>query len=192
MRTYRCIPIVLFLIALESMAQTNSVSSKVLSTWTSYGRQFSTILYSGPIKQTPSPQTISVLTPSVPITVRRIEAFSMLGPRQSSVTQGLQEISPAKPCPKQFFIIITNGAVTQSIPMSSAFLDKAFETYTDSGDLHLPFPAGSRITLSILPPDIQPPAPPCGASDVTINVQYETNMPTIAKKTASKAQTSSE
>src|SRR5512146_744978 len=124
--------------------------------------------------------------------VRRIEAFSMLGPRQSSVTQGLQEVSPAKTCPKQFIIIITNGAVTQAVPMSGAFLSKAFDTYTDSGDLHLPFPSGTRITLSILPPDIQPPAPPCAASDVTINVQYETEMPPQPKKTLSKAQSSPE
>ncbi len=187
MRMHLCLPIVLFLIALESIAQTNSAQSKVLSTWTAYGRQFSTIPFSGPIKQTPSAQTLSVLTPAVPITVRRIEAFSMLGPRQSSVTQGLQEVSPAKPCPKQFLIIITNGTVTQSVPMSGTFLNKAFETYTDSGDLHLPFPAGSRITLSILPPDIQPPAPPCGAYDVTVNVQYETAMPPQTK-TASNAE----
>jgi hypothetical protein len=174
------------------MAQTSLTQKNVLSTWTAYGRQFSTIPYSGPIKQTPSAQTLSVLTPSVPITVRRIEAFSMLGPRQSSVTQGIQEVSPTKPCPKEFFIIITNGGVTQSIPMSGTFLSKAYETYTDSGELHLAFPAGSRITLSILPPDIQPPAPPCNASDVTINVQYETVMTAQPKQTASNAQNSSE
>lgn len=192
MRISRWLAAVLLLTVLDSTGQTNSGQGKLVSTWTAYGRQFSTILYSGPIKQTPSAQTISVLTPAVPIMVRRIEAFSMLGPMQSSVTQGLQEVSPTKPCPKQFFIIITNGTVTQAIPMSGAFLSKAFETYTDSGDLHLPFPAGTRITLSILPPDIQPPAPPCAASDVTINVQYETEMPPQPKKTLSKAQSSAE
>ncbi|HEU5402909.1 MAG TPA: hypothetical protein VFU86_16230 [Terriglobales bacterium] len=186
MRISRCLLAVLFLINLESIAQTTSAQPKILSTWTAYGRQFTTTLYSGPVKQTPSAQTISVLTPAFPITVRRIEAFSMLGPRQASLTQGVQEVSPAKPCPKQFFIIITNGAVTESVPMSGTFLSKAFETYTDSGDLHLPFPAGSRIILSILPPDIQPPALSCGAYDVTINVQYETIMPVQTKASDTK------
>lgn len=192
MRISRWLPLAFIIVALPSSAQTSANTKKMLSTWTAYGRQFSTILYSGPVKQTPSAQTISVLTPAVPITVRRIEAFSMVGPRQSSVTQGLQEVSPTKPCPKQFFIIITNGAVTQSIPMSGTFLNKAYETYTDSGDLHLSFPEGSRIMLSVLPPDIQPPAPPCGASDVTINVQYETIAPAPAKETASNTQGSAQ
>jgi len=165
------------------MAQTKTDERNPLSAWTVYGRQFTTALSSSPIKQVPTPQTIAVLTPTNPIVVRRIEAFSMVGPRQSSVTQGLQLVSQAKPCPLPFFIVITNGTVTQAIPMSSTFLSKgSFETYTDSGELRLRFSPGNRISLAVLPPDIEPPAPSCGAYDVTINVQYENDVPRKAEK----------
>jgi hypothetical protein len=174
-RTSSGLAIFCLVISAALAAQNKTSEQKPLSTWTVYGRQFTTALSSAPIKRVPAPQTMAVLTPSSSIVVRRIEAFSMLGPRQASLAQGLQLVSPAQPCPKQFFIIITNGAVTQSIPMSDKFLSKAsLETYTDSGDLRLSFSAGNRITLSILAPDIEPPAPSCGAYDVTINVQYET------------------
>ena len=184
MRTISCVAVFCLVVTTASIAQIKTSERNALSTWTVYGRQFTTALSSSPIKQIPAPQTIAVLTPSNPIVVRRIEAFSMVGPRQSSVTQGLQLVSPAKPCPLPFFIVITDGTVTQSIPMSGTFLSKgSLETYTDSGDLRLRFSPGNRISLAVLPPDLEPPAPSCGAYDVTINVQYENDLPQKARKT---------
>ncbi len=102
------------------------------------------------------------------------------------MTKSSTELSPAtdstagvlvavpKPCPAQFLIVITNGTVTQSIPISNKFLgDGLSQTYTDSGPLNLQFPAGKRVTVSVVPPDPGVPAISCGLYDLNISVQYE-------------------
>ena len=78
------------------------------------------------------------------------------------------------PCPIQYVLELTNGAVTQAIPISNEFIGKkTSQTYTDSGPISLEFSAGSRITLSMVAPKPQFPPVSCLIEGLAISVQYE-------------------
>jgi hypothetical protein len=118
---------------------------------------------------------LGVLTPEKPITIRRIEAISNRGPVDSPPRYGLQN-GPPEPiqCRAQYTIEITNGIVTQSIPLSNLFIQKnSSQTYTDSGPLKLSFSPQSRIAVSVIAPKPQFPPVYCTLSGLNISIQYE-------------------
>jgi len=122
-----------------------------------------------------STYVFGVLTPEKPITIRRIEAISGSGPRYEPQLHGVQNPPPEPlPCHAQYLIEITNGVVTQNIPISNVFLEKkSSQTYTDSGPLKLSFTAQSRITVSVIAPKPQFPPVYCSLSGLEISIQYE-------------------
>lgn len=151
-------------------AQTVSNPSTTMSVWNVH-----TFEMGYPPKEQRSNYIFGVLTPEKPITIRRIEAISGSGPRYNPPLHGVQE-PPAEPipCPSQYSIEITNGAVTQTIPISNVFIDKrSSQTFTDSGAVNLSFAAQSRITVSVIAP--KPTFPPvyCSLSGLDISIQYE-------------------
>jgi hypothetical protein len=113
---------------------------------------------------------VGVLTPIKPIVIHRIEALSSRGPVDISRGQTVEPI----PCPLRYALEITNGMMTQSVPISNVFISKgSSQTYTDSGRLNLSFRAEDRISLSLILP--QQPFPPvnCALNGLNITVQYE-------------------
>ena len=74
----------------------------------------------------------------------------------------------------RFFLEITNGSVSQTVPISTAFLRKGSEqTYTDSGSLSLPFSAGNRISVALVVPASGFPPTSCVLNGLNISIQFE-------------------
>jgi hypothetical protein len=120
-----------------------------------------------------SPYPVGVLTPIQTIVIKRVEALSNKGPSLGSWPNG----EPI-PCPVQYTLEVTNGTVTQNIPLSNAFLSKkTSQTYTDSGTLNVEFKAGARIVLSLVSPKPQFPPVSCLIMGLDITVQYELAAP---------------
>jgi|GraSoiStandDraft_43_1057313.scaffolds.fasta_scaffold132566_1 hypothetical protein len=116
-----------------------------------------------------TPYPVGVLTPMKRIVVRRMEALSNRGP-----ALGQDSSNQPVPCPVQYGLELTNGTITQTIPISNTFLSKnSSQTYTDSGLLNVEFSAGARIALSMVAPKAQFPAVTCAISGLNISIQYE-------------------
>ena len=151
-------------------AQTVSNPSNSLSVWTVH-----TFEMGYPPNEQRTTYIFGVLTPEKPITVRRIEAISGSGPRYAPALRGLQDPPPEPiPCPSQYSIEISNGVMTQTVPVSNVFIEKkSSQTFTDSGPLSLSFAPQSRITVSVIAP--KPTFPPvhCSLSGLDISIQYE-------------------
>jgi hypothetical protein len=112
---------------------------------------------------------LGVLTPTKPIVVRRIEVVTDRGPVEIS-----RNTWEPVPCPVKYLLYFTNGAVEQTLPLSSAFLSKkSSQTYTDSGPISPRFSAENRITASLILPKQQFPPANCALSGLNITVQYE-------------------
>ena len=116
-----------------------------------------------------SPYSVGALTPLRSIVIRRVEAVSNRGPSKGSLPSG-QPI----PCPVQYVLELTNGAVTQTVDISNRFLnEKTSQTYTDSGPLSVRFNAENRITVSMIAPKPQFPPVSCTIMGLDIAIQYE-------------------
>ncbi len=147
----------------QAVAQTASHHATQLSTWT----------ISTPDTGPAQGILAGALTPTRPITIRRVEALSLRGPLLEGGT-GLLSGDPI-PCPVSYTLHITNGLITQNIPLSNVFIQRQSEqTYTDSGLVSWPFSAGNRITVSVVPPKEQFPPVRCGLVGLRVTVQYET------------------
>jgi hypothetical protein len=153
-----------------SAAQTSSQPSSTLSVWNVHAFEMG---YT-PTEQR-STYILGVLTPEKPITVRRVEAISNSGPKDAPPRRGVQNSSSDPvPCRAQYSMEITNGVVSRNIPISNVFVQqKSSQTYTDSGPLNLAFAAGSRITVSVIPPKPEFPFVYCSLSGLNISIQYE-------------------
>lgn len=149
------------LLSSSAFAQNGSTDTSTPAVWSVPVGLFST-------KIQPAQYPKAVFTPMTPVTVRRVEALSELGPR---LYTGLN--LDLKPCPVEFSLELSNGTVRQLVPISNKFIAKdSGQTYTDSGPLNVVFPAGSPITLSIVVPPAKFPATPCTCSGLTVSVQY--------------------
>lgn len=125
------------------------------------------------IVESRSPYPVGVLTPTQTMVIKRVEALSNRGPNMGMLPSG----EPI-PCTVQYVLELTNGTVTQTIPISNTFLHKkTSQTYTDSGLVNFEFPAGSRITLSMVAPKPQFPPVSCTIMGLDIAVQYEVVAP---------------
>jgi len=148
-------------VAPRVVGQTTSESPSTLSTWSIHTPDT-------PVADR-SPYPVGVLTPSKAIVVRRLEAISNKGPSAGARASG-EPIS----CPVQYWLELTNGVVTQTIPISNNFLHKkTSQTYTDSGPLSLSFSPGNRILLSMVAPKPQFPPVSCAIIGLDITIQYE-------------------
>ena len=117
-----------------------------------------------------SPYPLATLTPTKDIVIRRVEGISNKGPLAGYSQVTGEPIA----CPVQYSLELSNGIVTKTISISNTFLHpKTSQTYTDSGDLRFLFPAGSRITVSLIAPKPQFPPVNCTFSGLEISVQYE-------------------
>ncbi|MGE5112406.1 MAG: hypothetical protein ACM3JB_16195 [Acidobacteriaceae bacterium] len=120
-----------------------------------------------------SPYPVGVLTPMQTILIKRVEALSNKGPSLGSWPNG----EPI-PCPVQYTLELTNGTVTENVPISNAFVGKkTSQTYTDSGPLTIEFKAGDRIVLSLIAPKPQFPPVSCMIMGLDITIQYELAAP---------------
>ncbi len=169
-RIFALVVAFLCLCAASTTAQTVSQQSNALSVWNIH-----TFEMGYPPTEQRTTYIFGVLTPEKPITIRRVEAISGSGPRYSPPLHGVQNPPPEPvPCPARYFIEITNGVVTQNIPISNVFIEKkSSQTFTDSGPLNLSFAPQSRITVSVIAP--KPGFPPvyCSLSGLDISIQYE-------------------
>lgn len=164
--------VLIAVVAVPSVAQSNNVQQTSFSVWSVHTPDI--------IVQGRSPYPVGVLTPSQTIVVRRVEALSNKGPSMGSGASG----EPI-PCPVQYILELTNGAVTQAIPISNNFLGKkTSQTYTDSGPISMEFSAGSRITVSMVAPKPQFPPVSCLIDGLDISIQYEL----ATQKTASSSE----
>ena len=151
----------LVVVAGTGLAQNKSVQPIPFSIWS--------IHTPDDVIQGRSPYPIGVLTPSKSIVIRRLEAISNRGPSKGALPSG----DPI-PCPVQYVLELSNGAVTQTVAISNNFLhDKTSQTYTDSGPLNLAFSAGNRILVSMVAPKPQFPAVSCTIMGLDITIQYE-------------------
>ena len=149
------------IVAVPCIAQTKNVSQTPFSVWNVHTPDL--------VVQGRSPYPVGVLTPSKTIFVRRVEALSNRGPSMGHVPSG----EPI-PCPVQYVLELTNGTLTQTIPISNNFIGKkTSQTYTDSGPISWEFSAGSRITLSMVAPKPQWPPVSCLIEGLDISIQYE-------------------
>ncbi len=120
-----------------------------------------------------TPYPVGVLTPAKTIVIKRVEALSNKGPSLGSLPSG----EPI-PCSVQYTLELTNGTVTQTVPLSNVFLHKkTSQTYTDSGPLNVEFKAGDRIVLSMVAPKPQFPPVSCMIMGLDISVQFEQAAP---------------
>jgi len=159
----------------QAFGQANSENPKAFSTWN--------IHTPDTIVEGRSPYPVGVLTPSKTIVVRRLEALSNKGPSAGTLKTG-----EPLPCPVEYVLELTNGAMTQTIPISNTFLNKkTSQTYTDSGPLNLSFSAGNRITVSMVAPKPQFPAVNCLIMGLDITIQYE-----LAEEAAQRASSSAD
>ncbi len=165
------IVVLIVVVAVPCVAQSKNVRQTPFSVWSVHTPDV--------IVQGRSPYPVGVLTPSKAIVVRRVEALSNRGPSMGHVPSG----EPI-PCQVQYVLELTNGAVTQTIPISNNFLGKkTSQTYTDSGPISLEFSAGSRMTLSMVAPKPQFPPVSCMIEGLDISIQYEL----ATQKTASSS-----
>ena len=113
------------------------------------------------------PAVKSMMTADTQMKVTRIEIFDEQGPRLnlSGIT------SPFLPCSPQPAVTLTDGVTTFTLALSSQFLPKSAATYTDSGSLNLTFPAGTRISLVIAPPQARQSAV-CMAKQLNVLVHF--------------------
>lgn len=112
---------------------------------------------------------VGVLTPNQSIVIRRVEALSNRGPDRGFLPSG----EPVA-CPVQYSLKLSDGTISQDIPISNAFLDPhTSQTYTDSGPLTLVFAKGNRITVSMAAPKAQFPAVSCDIQGLNVTIQYE-------------------
>jgi hypothetical protein len=164
-------------------AQTTSHESKPISVWNVHLFEMGY-----PPTEQGTSYILGVLTPEEPITIRRVEAISNTGPKDATPLHGLQAGPPDPvPCRAQYTFEITNGLMTQSIPISNSFIEKhSSQTFTDSGPLKLSFASQSRITISVIPPKPQFPPVYCGLSGLKISIQYESSE-SVPKEEASAA-----
>ena len=152
---------VILVIAIFCLGQSSKNPKSSLSVWSVHSPD---VLIQGR-----SPYPVGVLTPAKSIVVRRVEALSNRGPSMGS-TPGGEPI----PCPVQYTLELTNGVVTQTVPISNAFVGKkTSQTYTDSGTMNLEFPAGNRITVSMVAPKPQFPPVDCNIMGLDVTIQYE-------------------
>jgi hypothetical protein len=107
-----CFVFSIFVISAAALAQDSSVAHTALSVWNIHTRD---VITSRAVQNDP----IAVLTPAGPIVVRRLEALSIRGP----VSATIRTPEPTQ-CPLTFFLEITNGSVSQTVPISTAFLRK--------------------------------------------------------------------
>lgn len=157
--------ILMAVVIVPSVAQSNTVKQTPFSVWSIHTPDV--------VIEGRSPYPVGVLTPTQTIVVRRVEALSNRGPSMGSMPSG-EPIA----CPVQYVLELTNGIVTQTIPLSNTFLTKSTsQTYTDSGPLTLEFPAGNRITLSMVAPKPQFPPVSCTIMGLNVTVQYEMAAP---------------
>ena len=154
--------VIIACLSLPSIAQ--SMSEKAaLFTWSIHTPEIVVA------RRSVSTYPVAVFTPGKDIVVRRVEALSNRGPARGFAPNG-EPIA----CPVQYSLELTNGSVTQSVPISNVFLNSnTSQTYTDNGPLSLPFERENRITLSIVPPKPQFPAVSCGVEGLNITIQYE-------------------
>jgi hypothetical protein len=147
--------------ALAGYGQVPEKNSKPFSTWSIHTPDI--------IIEGRSPYPVGVLTPTKSISIRRVEILSNRGPSNGRIPSG----EPI-PCPVQYTLEITNGVVTQRVPISNAFIGKkTSQTYTDSGLLNLSFTEGNRITVSMVAPKPQFPPVTCELQGLDISIQYE-------------------
>ena len=160
----------LCLCTVSTTAQTASPQSNTLSVWNIH-----TFEMGYPPSEQRSAYIFGVLTPEKPIMIRRVEAISGSGPRYNPPLHGVQNPPPEPiPCRAQYLIEISNGVVTQTIPVSNVFIEKkSSQTFTDSGPLTLSFAAQSRITVSVIAPKPEAPPANCSLSGLDISIQYE-------------------
>jgi hypothetical protein len=157
--------VLLTLSVVECVAQNNNPPQMALSVWSVHTPDV--------IVEGRSPYPVGVLTPSKTIVIRRLEALSNKGPSMGSLPSG----EPI-PCPVEYVLELTNGTVTETIPISNRFLHKkTSQTYTDSGPLKLEFSADSRISLSMVAPKPQFPPVSCMIMGLDITIQYEVAAP---------------
>jgi len=174
MRKYVVLSLLSGILVCFAWAQSNP-ATKTLSVWHIYGRQFTTVRSSSPIPVAPPQETIAVFTPTEPIVIRRVEAISLIGPKELRGGIGTQTPAPNVPCPLPFSIVVSDGKVSQPIPISNTFIARgSTQTYTDSGAMNLPFASGSKITVAVVPPQPGISQPDCAVYDLNINVQYVT------------------
>lgn len=146
----------------HAFGQTASTTQKALSTWN----------VSTPDTGPANGILAGALTPTRPITIRRVEALSLRGPLLGGT--GLLSGDPL-PCPVHYTLQITNGLITQDITVSNILVQpKSEQTYTDSGPVRWAFSANNRITVSVIPPKEQFPSVRCGLVGLRVTVQYET------------------
>ena len=120
-----------------------------------------------------SPYPVGVLTPMRTILIKRVEALSNKGPSLGSWPSG----EPI-PCPVEYFLELTNGTVTQTVPISNTFLNKkTSQTYTDSGPMNVEFKEGARIAVSLVAPKPQFPPVNCMITGLEVTIQYELAAP---------------
>jgi hypothetical protein len=153
--------VILTVMVVGCVAQNNTVPQSPFSIWSVHTPDV--------IVEGRSPYPVGVLTPSKMIVIRRLEALSNKGPSMGALPSG-EPIA----CPVQYVLELTNGTVTQTIPISNSFLHKkTSQTYTDSGPLNLEFNEGNRIVLSMVAPKPQFPPVSCGIVGLDITIQYE-------------------
>jgi hypothetical protein len=164
--------VIIAILAIPCVAQNKNLQQTPFSVWSVHTPDV--------IIQGRSPHPVGVLTPSKIIVVRRVEALSNRGPSMGHVPSG----EPI-PCSVQYVLELTNGTVSQTIPISNTFLSKeSSQTYTDSGPISLDFGAGSRITVSMVAPKPQFPPVSCTIEGLDISIQYEV----VAQKAASSSE----
>jgi hypothetical protein len=158
-----CLVFLAVLVSAAGMfAQVSSAEPPALSVWNIHTRD---VITARDVQNNP----IAVFTPTKPIIVRRVEALSMRGP----VIAAVSSPEPTQ-CPLKFSLEITNGTVSQTVPISSVFLKKGSEqTYTDSGSLSVPFSDGSRIAVVLVVPATGFPPTSCVINGLNISIQFE-------------------
>ena len=149
----------------QNLENNSAVQTPPLSVWTIHSPE---ILVEGR-----SPYPVGVLTPMRTIFIKRVEALSNKGPALGTWPSG----EPI-PCTVQYVLELTNGSVTQTVPISNSFLNKkTSQTYTDSGPINVEFQEGARIAVSMVAPKPQFPPVSCLINGLQITIQYELAAP---------------
>ena len=115
---------------------------------------------------------LSSFTPGRSISVTRVQAQALNGPRRFIVTSPPTVIA----CTNNPGFKITDGTTSYTLTLATALV-LGNASSTDSGPINISFPSGSNIALRVVQGDAADPLKnlsPCYSSDINLTVQYRT------------------